>query len=348
MRTDTSQTWISKTLEASFNTPEPTGTNYVYIPTDEAYFLLPKMEKVNDAARIGRNAPSHLCNTYWSPTQLALKGDVETDVPARLFARGLGGSITNTVVETSVAWDHTFPILSPQVGSILPFFSIASLLGAASYMFAGCMVERFKMSQKNAERAMFEADVVGSGKFTNPHGLSSLPPLATTPCMDGFRTGVTYVDDVAATIDLGTAGTIIEWMVEHKNNIQSSKRRVGDTIQTVGTAGSGAHVKKMPRGKYETNISMVVDFVDLTDWTAAVQNTVYTNLKFKAVGPLIGASVTNRHEFEIIVPSFIFDSVDTSDDNGDAATPINIIALQDSVSAGTITGRVRNGVATLL
>lgn len=345
MRTETAQHWVSKTLESAFNTPESTGSNYIFIPTTDQFFQLPTVEKVNDANRIGRNAPSHVCSTYWSNPKYTIKDDIETNTPARLFRRALGGTVTDTLVETGV-YDHEFAILSPQVGSILPFFSMVSLMDVASFLFAGCMVDRFKISQKNSERAVYEADIVGSGKFTNPHGLTGLPDIESLPCMDGFRTVVTYVDDASATINLSTLGTLIEWMVEHKNNIRANKRRVGDTIQTVSTTGTAAHVKSMPRGKYETTISMMLDFVDLTNWTKMVQNKTFTNLKFKVVGPTVGA--TSRHEFEIIVPSFTFETVAPGDDQGDAAIQVNVLAFQDSVSNGTITGRIRNGVATLV
>lgn len=346
MRIDTSRSWVSKTLEASFNTPEATGSNYSEIPTQEPYFTLPKLEKVSDANRVGVDAPTHLCSTYWGHGELSLKDDVETDVPARLFRRALGGSVTDTVVSAGAVWDHTFAILPRATSDVLPSFSLASILGAASFLLSGCMIDRFKVSQKNSERVQHETDIVTGGKFTNPHGLTSLPSLAETACMDGFRTAIQYTDSDGSTIvDLATLGRVIEWMVEHKNNIRRNKRRIGDPIQTVST-GAGAYVRSMPRGKYETAIQMTVDFVDLSDWTKSVKNEVLTNLKFKVVGPIITG--VYRHEFEIIVPKFGFDSPDTADDEGDASTPINIIPFADPVSGGTITGRIRNAQATLV
>ena len=345
MRTDSSQHWISKTLEGTYNTPESTGSNYSFVPTNDAFFLLPEMEKRNDAQRIGRNAASHVCNEYWKNSGYQLKDDIETGVPARLFRRALGGSVADTTVATGV-YNHVFSILSPQVGSILPPFSMASLLGSASFLFAGMMVDRFKVSQKNSERAVYEADIVGSGKFTKPHGLSSLPALVTPPCMDGFRTVVTYDDANDQPVDLSSAGTIIEWSVEHKNNIRQNKRRTGDTIQTVGTYGSAAHVKSMPRGRYTTDIMMMVDFVDLTDWQSSAENASFSNLTFKMVGPLIDA--THRYEFEITVPFFSFEMVSPGSDAEDAATQIKVIPYQDPTTGGTITGRVKNATATLV
>lgn len=345
-RIDTAQNWISKTVESTYNTAESTGSNYSQVPTRNPFFVLPKLEKRSDADRAGQNAPSHLCNHYWSPGQYGFVDDVETDVPARLLRRALGGTVTDSLVASGV-YSHEFAILPPQTGAILPSFGMASLLDAASFLLHGCMVERFKMSQQGDNRAQYEADIVNSGKFTNPHGLTSLPVLSTPACMDSFRTTVTYLDsDNTTTVNLGTLGTIIEWMVEHKNNIQTAKRRIGDTIQTVGSSGSGAHVRKMPRGKYQTTISMLIDFADLTYWTKSVQNEVLTNLKFTVIGPII--SSTYRHEFEIIVPKFMFDSVDPGEDNGDAATPINVIPLQDPTTLGTIKARIQNGTATLV
>lgn len=344
-RVEYAEHWISKTVESTYNTAESTGSNYAFIPNQNAYYKLPKIEKVSDASRVGRNAPSHTCPTYWSPPQYSINDDAETDVPGRIFRRALGGTVTDTLVETGV-YDHEFAILDPHVGQILPSFGMVSLLDVATFLFHGCMVDRWKISQKGSDRAVYEADIVGSGKFTTPHGLSSLPALAQTPCMDGFRTEVSYVDDAAATVNLHTLGTLIEWMVEHKNNIRTNKRRVGDTIQTVSTTGTAAHVKAMPRGHYTTDISLKVDFTSLTNWTKSVQNKTFTNLTFKIVGPTVGA--TSRHEFVIIVPSFSFETVEEDEDEGDAATMIKVIPFQDSVSAGTITGRVRNGTATLV
>jgi len=346
MRIDDAKHWISKTVESTYNTAEATGSNYEQVGTEKHYFYLPKLEKRSDANKSGHTAPTHLCNHYWVPGQIGFGDDAETAVPGRLFRRALGGSVTNTTVDTGV-YDHTFAILPPQTGSILPSFGVAELLDTASFLLHGCMVERFKVSQQGDARAQYECDIVNSGKFTTPHGLSSLPELAAAACMDAFRTEVTYLDsDGSTTVNLGTLGTIIEWMVEHKNNIKTNKRRIGDTVQTPSSAGSGAHVRRMPRGKYETSISMVIDFLSNAYWLKSTLNEVMTNLKFTIKGPLIDA--TYRHEFEIIVPKFAFEVVDPADDDGDAATTLNVIALEDPTSLGTITGRIRNATATLV
>jgi len=345
MRVESTTNHISKTVESTFNTGETTGANYEGVPTTQPFFLLPKMEKVNDANRVGRNAPTHVCNTYWSPGQIGLADDAETGVPARLLRRALGGSVTDTTVSAGV-YDHTFGILPPQTGPILPSFSFISVLDAATFLLHGCMVESFKLSQKGAERAQFEAAIVNSGKFTTPHGVTSLPAQGTPKCLDGWRTVVSYLDsDGTTTVDLSSLGKVIDWMVEHKNNIRTNKRRQGDPTITVNT-GIGAYVRSMPRGKYETNAQIIVDFADLTDWQKSVKNEELSNLKFTCIGPVIAS--TYRHEFEIIVPRFVFDSPDTGDDEGDAATPINIICLEDATTKGTITGRIRNATATLL
>ncbi len=347
MRLDSTQLWISKTLEASFNTPEASGANYSYLGSQNPVLILPRQEKVSDANRVGVNAATHLCPTYWSHPEVGVNDDVETDNPARLFKRCLSGAVTDTVVSAGAVWDHTFAILSPQVGDVLQSFNVASLLGAASYLLGGCMVERFKVSQKNADRVQFEADIVGSGKFTAPHGLTSLPAFVSPPCMDGFRTKIAYLDsDNVTTIDLGTLGKVIEWSVEHKNNIRRNKRRIGDTIQAPVTGSDAAHVRTMPRGKYETSIGMMVDFADLTDWQRSVKNAIMSNLKFTISGPIITGIY--RHEFEIIVPKFSFESVEAGEDEGDAATSLNVIPLADPVTGGTITGRIRNNTATLV
>jgi len=310
------------------------------------FFILPVLEKRSDAGKSGRNAPTHLCSHYWTPGQYGYADDAETDVPARLFRRALGGSVTDALITTGV-YEHTFAILRPQVGSILPSFGAAGLLDGSSFLLHGCMAERFKLSQSGDSRAQYEADIVNSGKFTEPHGLTSLPELSAPACMDSFRTEISYLDsDGSTTVNLHSVGTVIEWSVEHKNNIKTNKRRIGDTIQTATSGGTGAHVKRMPRGKYETAISLKVDFLSLSDWRKSTLNEVMTNLKFTVKGPVISGA--HRHEFEIIVPKFSFEVVTPDEDDGDAATMLNVIALEDPTSLGTITGRIKNATATLV
>jgi hypothetical protein len=276
---------------------------------------------------------------------MSVQDDIETGVPARFFARALGGSVTDTLVATGV-YDHEFAMLNPQIGVNLPSFGAAVELGDASFLFHGCRVDRFKVMQQNNERVTYECEIVGSGKFTNPHGLTSLPGLAAVPCMDGFRTEVSYVDDTSTTVNLGTLGKLIEWSVELQNNLRQNRRRVGDPIQTAGS-GAAAYVRGLPLGQdRQTTIQMKMDYVNLTEWQTYVANKPYTNLKFKVVGPLIDG--TNRHEFEIIVPQFTFEVVTPDDDEGDAAITVNVIAFEDTVSKGTIKGRVRNDQATLV
>jgi hypothetical protein len=348
MRTENTQIAISTACETLFNTPKTTAADYEGLPTTEPFFLLPKMEKVNDGGRVGRNAPTHLCNTYWTHGEVSIKDDVDTNVPAKLLRRALGGTPNSSLVAIgSGVYDHTFSILPPQIGDVLPSFNILAILGASDFILAGVMTDTIKFSQKNAERVQYEANLVGSGKFTNPSGITPFPAMAATPCMDGYKVEVKYIDaDGSTQVNLSGFGKVVEWSVEHKNNIRRDKRRTGDPIQTVSGAGSAAHPRKMPRGKYETMAQITVDFADLTDWTKAIKNEQLTNLSFLIPGPAIG-STGFQHEFEIIIPRFSFDMPDTGDDDGDATTPINIVCLEDPVTKGTLKARIRNTSATL-
>jgi len=347
MRVDNTSIAISKTTEAAFNTPETDDPNFVDLPTTEPFFILPKLEKVSNAVRIGRNAPTHLCNTYWTHSEITIKDDIETGVPAMLSRRAVGGTDNKTTVAAGV-YDHEVAILPPAIGDILPSFNIAAILGAADYLLAGLMVDKVKFSQKGADRAQYEANILGSGKFSNPAQIE-MPSQTDTECMDGYKTVVKYTDVNASVINLTSLGTVIEWMIEHDNKIRRNKRRQGDPVIAVGT-GKGAHVRSQPRGKYETKGSLTLDFNDLTYWTKSVKNEKLTNLKFTVQGPLIAnvGGIDYFHEFEIIVPSFGFDSPDTGDDEGDAATPINIVPFEDPITKGTFKLRVRNGSNSLL
>jgi len=347
MRTENTQIAISTACETSFNTPKTSASDYEGLPTTEPFFLLPKVEKVNDAGRVGRNAPTHLCNTYWSHGEVSIKDDVDTNVPAKLLRRALGGASTPTTVAAGV-FDHNFTILPPQLGDVLPSFNIVAILGGSDFLLSGVMTDSIKFSQKNAERVQYEANLVGSGKFTSPSAITPFPAMANTPCMDGYKVEVKYTDgDGSTVVNLSTLGKVVEWMVEHKNNIRRDKRRTGDPIQTVTNVGSAAHARKQPRGKYETAAQITVDFNDLSDWNRAIKNEQLFNLSFLIPGPQIGTTIY-RHEFEIILPLFSFETPDTGDDDGDATTPINIVCLEDPVTKGTMKVRIRNATSTLV
>ena len=347
MRLDSTQLAISKTCESSFNTPETVAANYQDLPTTEAFFVLPKVEKVSDAARIGRNAATHLCNTYWQHTEATIKDDLNSGVAASLVRRGLGGTVTPVLVAAGV-YDKTFAILPPQVGSILPSFNIVAQLGAADFLLSGMMTDKLKFSQKGADRVQYESNVVGSGKFLNPSGIV-IPAPVDVPCFDGFRTVVKYMTEgKGATVNLSDLGKLLEWSLEHDNKIQRNKRRTGDPIQTVSGA-SAAHVRRQPRGKYETKGQILLDFDDLNDWINSVKNAILEDLSFLTQGTKIAnvAGTDYYNEVEIIVPKFSFDSPDTGNDSGDATTPIGIVPLEDPVTKGTFKMRVRSAAATL-
>ena len=80
------------------------------------------------------------------------------------------------------------------MGDVLPSFNIVAILGASDFLLAGCMTDSIKFSQKNAERVQYEANLVGSGKFTNPSLITPFPAMANTPCMDGYKVEVKYTD----------------------------------------------------------------------------------------------------------------------------------------------------------
>ena len=299
-------------------------------------------------ARLGRNAPTHLCNTYWTHAEMSIKDDLNSGVPAMITRRGAGGTATSTLVATGV-YDKEFAILPPQIGSNLPSFDIITQLGAADFLIAGIMTDKLKFAQKGAERVQYEAGLLGSGKFTNPSGIV-MPSPVDVPCFDGFRTVVKYSNaGKSETINLSALGKILEWSLEHDNKIRRNRRRSGDPILAVEGA-EAAYVRKQPRGKYETKGSLVFDFEDLSDWKKSVKNEELTDLSFLTRGSKIAnvGGVDYFNEFEIIVPKFSFDSPDTGDDEGEATTPIAIVPLEDPVTKGTFRVRVRSAAVNLV
>lgn len=166
--------WISKTRESAFNTPETTGSNFLRATSTNAQVLIPEMEKTDDANRVGNASefPTTQCNQYWLPPALSISDQANFALFLRLALRAVGGSVANANV-AGAAYSHIANMLPKISGLQLPASTIVSELGGASFLFAGNVIERFRMSQEGVQPVICQFDFLGSGKHRSPHQIGT-------------------------------------------------------------------------------------------------------------------------------------------------------------------------------
>lgn len=340
--------YVSKTKESSYNDGESTGTNYAKIRSQQASFLLPQVEFLNDAGvpGNGHEFATTWCANYITHPAATFTDDVNYGIAGRLALRALGGAVTTAQQGGTTAYKHSNAMLAVSSGRQYPSFSMAAELGGASYRFAGCVVDRFRLSQNRADRPQYSADIVGSGKFTTPHGLTSLPStMDLAACLTGAAVEVYWTDPDGTTTFSGVTCTLRSWSVEVANNLRLNDRCPGDATQTLtydATTTTPAYAGKLLRGSRTVTAQLVI-LLDSTvvPWERYVTGQELTDVTFKAKSSALAGTGYN-YTINYILPKARITSVDPTDSDGDAALTINLTGMYDSVSGGALKCEVIN------
>jgi hypothetical protein len=344
--------YVTKTKEGSYNAGESTGTNYAKIRSQQASFLLPQIEFLNDAGvpGNGHEFATQWCANYISHPAATFTDDINYGIAGRLALRALGGTVTTAQQGATTAYKHSCNMLSISSGRQYPSFSMAAELGGASYRFAGVVVDRFRMSQNRADRPQYSADLVGSGKFTTPHGLTSLPStMDIAACLTGAGVEVYWTDADGTTTFSGSGCTLRSWSVEVANNLRLNDRCPGDSTQTLtydSTTTTPAFAGKLLRGSRTVTAQLVI-LLDssVVPWERYVTGQELTDVTFKAKSTALAGTGYN-FTINYIIPKARITSVDPTDSDGDAAITINLVGMYDSTSGGAIKAEVINQETT--
>lgn len=340
--------WLTKLPETSYNTPAGSaGTDYLKVASTAGVLLMPNVEKITDAGKPGNGQEfaTYSCVTYTTHPALSVSDDINFESAGRLLLRSLGGTVTATQQASTTAYKHTCNMLPVSTGRQLPSSSVITELGGNSFLLNGFVVGSYTLSQNRADRPRFACDLVGSGKYTNPHGVTSLPSTVTiTSCLDGNSSQVQWTD-YTGTKDF-TSGTcaLRSWSITVQNNPVLNDRCPGDPENSTtdnSVTETPAYVQRINRGA-RTVTAQIVITLDSTipQWKQHVVNESVTNVIFRARGPVIAS--TYRYTLGYTIPSAIIESITPGDDNGDATLTINLLAMYDSSSGGAATGEVTN------
>lgn len=345
--------WVSKRKETSFNTPYTAGADFLSATSQNPIVLIPELEKTDDANRAGNASefPTAQCNQYWAPPAASFSDQANFDLFGRLALRAVGGAVTDSTVVSSVAFKHLANMLAKSVGLQYPSSTIISALGGASFLFPGCVVERFRLSQEGVQPVIAQFDMLGSGKHRSPHAVTSLPSVPTFSCLKP-KSFLEYTDD-EDTRDLAADCRVRSWFVEIVNNhAPADDRCIGDSTQDAGdyTASGGdsdaAYNSKLNRGNRVINAQIVI-LLDSTmpEWLKMAENTALTNITFGARGAELDGTGPTYESLKVIIPNGKFASIQEQDSNGKAALVLNFKAFYDATAIGARV-EVVNGTAS--
>jgi hypothetical protein len=339
--------YLSKLPESALNTFYTAGTDYIKLLNANPFFVLPEMEKRNDAGRPGNGHEflTYVCNHYWTPGAISLEDDINVEHCGRLLLRTTGGTVTDTTLETGV-YKHANAMLPLASGRLNPASDFISVLGGASFLLAGMVVNRFRMFQSGADPARFQCDLVGTGLYKRPHAVTSLPSTASIlQCLTGNNVVIQWTDGTGLR-NWASLGRVKSWFCEINNNVKLNDRRSGDPSTSNGSDGTASYVRFMNHGERTVNAQLVVTSDnDVLEWIQMTTNEDITDVTFTVKGPtLIGA--TQYPAVSMIIPHARIVSVTPGAEDDTQAHTIDIIGAYDATTGGAIKAEVINTTAT--
>ena len=343
--------YLSTTRESSLNTQETTGSNFEKIATTQGQYVLPQIGITSNAGRpgAGHEFATSRCVTYVEHPRLTVTDEINTSYGGRLALRALGGSVTATQQGVTAAYKHSCVMYNTASSGLqLPSSTFISKIGTdASFLYAGAVVNSFTMSQTAADRPTFSAELIATGKFVRPHGVTSLPSsISTLTCLDGNQTVISWTDTVGAQTLTGAGCGVRSSSVSIQNNLQLNDRCPGDSTVTITDSGSSltetpAYVGRLRLGDRvaTAQITMLQDS-DVANWLTYATTDQLTDFTITYRGAVIAS--THRYAVSYIFPKCHIINVETTEDNGYAAYTMTVEADWDSSTSTAARCEVTN------
>jgi hypothetical protein len=322
--------WVSKLPETAFNTPPATGADFLRIVSINPFYILPDVEKTDDANRVGTGTEfaTHVCNGYWSPTGVGLQNDRDFyEAYGRLWLRAFGGTVTSTAAGTG--FEHSAMMQTQAEGIQLPSSSFIAQLGPADVMLNGLVVETAQLTQQAANLPVMSVNMLGSGKHARPNGMAGLPAPSTisTICPSGQNLTIKYTKPGGGVVDLGETGCRFKSAdISLANNNDAQDRCPGDPELLINGCG-GNYVRRISRGQRNFLVTLTLLLDDVMDeYKLSLCTEPVTDVTVSFNGPLIGAG-PERYAIGAKIAKANFRGVAATDVNGKAAYSINLQAL---------------------
>jgi hypothetical protein len=345
--------WISKLPEIAFNQFYTLGADFLKVRTSNPTVLVPRIRKFTDAGQAGNGHEfvTQVCNERWLPLTLELDDIANFDAAGRLELRSVSGAVTDTEIETGLAWSHRAPMQNVDTLQ-LKSFNVISQLAGASYLCGGGVVERARMFQEGAAAPRIQYTILTSGKHKSPHAVASLPALPTALCPKA-KVEVHWTDSDGLRDFATSACELRGWSVDLVNNHQPSddecgadpEQVAGDPAVTEGPSAAQYNSKLSHNDRISSAQITIYTGGTMPDWIKMAENEGLTDVTFSILGPLLAPGVPAK--LTRIFPQAVIESIDEVDSNGKSALQLNILPMFDPVSGGNMIVEVVNGLSGL-
>jgi hypothetical protein len=301
-----------------------------------AAFIGHDLASESDAQDLGKG---HEFATQTFPTSSGVQGPYEkylsSEWAAWLFAFAFGNMTRTTSgtgkLYTSVPSDPSSACLD------LPPFTLIEKIRSSTEMvmdvgYVGCVINGWTLALKSGTgraNATLNAEIVGSGKVSNPAGLT-MPTVETEHFLNAGSATITING-----VDYTTAKTFLSLEVSYRNNV-----RMEDGIfPGSGTQNGYAIRGRMEHGDRELGLSFVARLLkDSAEYTKLLAGTTGTASVIVA-GATIGAGPTT-HKVQIDFPKIQYSAVARGEQNGIVTVAVAATPLWDSVTSKIIETKV--------
>lgn len=365
---------LGRITEANFNSiiaantgaggVPPNTNNYIGVKTRGEGFPLPDWEKFDDENTSGGGTGFRQQGQrtgYVNAPTMEITHDVNTDLLGYIARRHAGGPDTVTELEATLAQEHLFGQQDENgaFGTQLPSFNVVYALGAADFVYAGCVVDTFRVDQAGAGTPTFTAGIVGSGLFYKIAAMAApVKPVVPKPTImhnaDGPESKISFQPPTGPLVVLTTPEQRARgFTFTSNNNIDTGDTRMGDARVDPATTKKGWVRGRLPFGdRVITCEQTILPDNDLTEWALAQNDALVTSYKYTSRGSYItvGATTSTLHQytFEIIIPACNFRNVRMVSDGGKAALQVSVVPIEAPTQYGYYQFRLVNEVTTVI
>lgn len=360
-----SKVYLSKNKQSALGTHFGTNTNFMRILPTEIQGVFPNHIMTDDRGRGAREFAGNVCpGTHWEPIPIQLQMPLDFDACGRLALRAFGGTPTQaTPGGGTLSRTQSAAMLALATSRQLPVSDLIVVNDGWSFLFGDMGVAQMVISQEKLQRPQCAFDLVNTGYFVTPHGVSSLSDTVNDPsCLNGSTTTLTWTESSSgspATYDLYSGapnqGESKGYFVRnHQFTLVNPfitgevTRKASDALCGPGTTSEQhkyvAELKHNGERRFTGNIGVVFDTFAMPGWVLHAKTLQITNLIIKYVGSLIEGALP--YYFQITVPKARVRAVAGANFDGDLGYNLQIEAEEDSVTLGGATIVIQNDITT--
>jgi hypothetical protein len=353
---------FSTAVEGSYNAMVLVASGMTGFVTRSTGFPLPDYEKSDDLGVIGnQNAnPTVQRSGFITPPTMEFTDILGTENAMTILRRAMGSADPvpsgGNIIEAGIAFKHSSGWLNPFTSRQKPSSTFLYSNNGADYLYGGCVVNTYVISQDGVADPTFVASIVGSGLNKRVRDVSgpvfgTLAKPAVQNQMLGPSTEVEFTDGGGLYSMTGAHRLISVNATVINNNLETTDRRAGASPVDPFDMHKGWYMDYLLTGDPVSACEFRVMLDDnMREYADARNDTVITGFKvrfkgYEIPGSLVGPPKT-RFQIEVVYGKTYFRGVRATDNNGNAVLDITLFPIDDGVNVGTTTVNWINTIAT--